>query len=331
MLVVSNYHYIREDSTADFPSVYGLTPQQFRSQLEELAKAGRFISQEELLQFRNREFDKNYILITFDDGLKEQYQLAKPILDEMGIPFISFINTSNFRDRGVSLVHKIHLVRSRLSSEDILQELQKMPVLNLSQKEQALAIAHYNYDDEQTALLKYLLNFKLSVAQQQEFIDPLFDQLFEEQKVASELYFDEDMLQELSGINSLGSHSHNHLPLGKLLQEELEKELKNTQQFFREKFGRPVDAFSYPYGSFEACTGISELIESHGFKLGFTMERAKNESLKEDSLLLSRFDCNDMPLGKNELFTAENLFQNNYKRTWYRNENNLTHKRKSQA
>ncbi|UJH92537.1 polysaccharide deacetylase family protein [Antarcticibacterium sp. 1MA-6-2] len=328
MLIVSNYHYIRENFSAEFPSIFGVTPKQFKAQLEELGKAGTFISQEELLQFKNREFDKNYILITFDDGLKEQSELAKPILDEMGIPFIFFINTSNFLERNVSLVHKIHLVRSHLSSEDILDELKKNSSLNLNTEEKALAIAHYNYDKDQTAHLKYLLNFKLSVKKQQELIDPLFNYLFDEGKVASELYFDDNMLQELSREGYLGSHSHNHLPLGNLSQKELEQELSHTQQFFQEKFGRPAASISYPYGSFEACTGISELIESHDFKLGFTMERAKNLSLKEDSLLLSRFDCNDMPLGKNELFAAENLFQNNLLRNWYKNENSPSHKRK---
>ncbi len=96
MLIVSNYHYIREDFTAKHPSIFGLTPKQFRLQMEELSKAGSFISQKDLLKFRNKKFDKNYILITFDDGLKEQYELAKPILDAMGIPFIFFINTANF-------------------------------------------------------------------------------------------------------------------------------------------------------------------------------------------------------------------------------------------
>lgn len=326
MLVVSNYHYIREDFTTKYPSIFGLTPKQFRIQLEELAKAGSFISQQELLDYKNREFDKDYILITFDDGLREQYELAKPILDAMGIPFIFFINTSNFRDRSVSLVHKIHLVRSRLSSEDILQELQKIPSMDLNAKEKAMAIAHYNYDEEQTATLKYLLNFKLSLQRQQEFIDPLFDKLFDEAKVASDLYFDEAMLQDLNRGNFLGSHSHHHLPLGKLSLEELEQELRNTQLFFREKFGHPADAISYPFGALEACTGISEVVEAHDFKLGFTMERARNLSLQKDSLLLSRFDCNDMPLGKNELFSAENLFQQKLIRNWYKNENSFTHK-----
>src|SRR5690606_15109466 len=149
--------------------------------------------------------------------------------------------TSNFRERKVSLVHKIHLVRSRLSSEDILKELKKNSSLDLNTKEKALASAHYNYDEDQTAHLKYLLNFKLSVKKQQELIDPLFNHLFDEGKVASELYFEEEMLQELFQKNSLGSHSHNHLPLGKLSREELEQELEQTQTFFREKFGRPAD------------------------------------------------------------------------------------------
>jgi len=327
MLIVSNYHYIREDFTAKHPSIFGLTPKQFRLQMEELSKAGSFISQKDLLEFRSKKFDKNCILITFDDGLKEQYELAKPILDAMGIPFIFFINTANFDEKKVSLVHKIHLLRSRLSSAEILMELSKISLFELTSREKALAVFHYNYDEEQTALLKYLLNFKMSLQQQQEFINPLFEQLFEESSLNSELYFDEEMLQVLNDQDALGSHSHNHVPLGKISSEELQKELNHSQDFFRQKFGKPAISISYPYGSLEASSTIQEQVSAHGFKLGFTMERAMNNSLEEDSLLLSRFDCNDMPLGKNELLKAGKLFQESQLRNWYKNENSITHKR----
>jgi peptidoglycan/xylan/chitin deacetylase (PgdA/CDA1 family) len=326
MLIVSNYHYIREDFTTKHPSIFGLTPNQFKRQLEKLSKAGCFISQNELLNFRDKEFDKNYILITFDDGLKEQYELAKPILDAMGIPFIFFINTANFDEKKVSLVHKIHLLRSRLSSAEILKELSKNSPFKLTPREKALAVFHYNYDEAQTALLKYFLNFKMSLLQQQEFINPLFKKLYEEKNLASDLYFEEEMLQVLNKQDALGSHSHRHLPLGKLSSEELHKELSNTQQFFQEKFGKPAISISYPYGSLEASTEISEQVNIHGFKLGFTMERAYNKTLEHDSLMLSRFDCNDMPLGKNELFKAQKLFENPFVRTWYKNEKSFTHK-----
>src|SRR6056297_977611 len=175
MLIVSNYHYIREDFSAKYPSIFGLTPEQFRRQLEELSKHGDFISKDDLLAYKHKAFDKNYILITFDDGLKEQYELAKSILDEMGIPALFFINTENFQEKQVSLVHKIHLLRSQLSSEEILRELKKQEVKNLTETEKTLALSHYNYDDEQTAILKYLLNFKMSLPAQKAFISPLFE------------------------------------------------------------------------------------------------------------------------------------------------------------
>jgi peptidoglycan/xylan/chitin deacetylase (PgdA/CDA1 family) len=327
MLIVSNYHYIRENFTAKHPSIFGLTPKQFRLQIEELSKAGSFISQKDLLEFRSKTFDKNYILITFDDGLKEQYELAKPILDAMGIPFVFFINTANFDEKKVSLVHKIHLLRSRLSSKEILIELLKISPIELSNREKALAIFHYNYDDEQTALLKYLLNIKMSLSEQQKFINPLFNQLFEESSLSSELYFEDAMLQVLNDHDCLGSHSHNHVPLGKISSDELHKELRQSQNFFNQKFGKSALSISYPYGSKEASSRISEHVNDHGFKLGFTMERAMNQSLKEDSLMLSRFDCNDMPLGKNELLKAEKLFKDLQLRNWYKNENSSTHQR----
>ena len=321
MLIVSNYHYIREDFTAPFPSIFGLTPKQFRKQLEELSKHGDFISQEDLMGFRNKAFDKNYFLITFDDGLKEQYELAKPILDKMGIPAIFFINTANFEEKKVSLVHKIHLLRSEIAPGELLEEIKAFEFANLTTKEKALAIGHYNYDDEQTAILKYLLNFKMDLQEQQNLIDPLFSEVFDERKVGSELYFEERMLQDLHSRNALGSHAHNHLPLGQLTQEEVAAELGTTQKFFRRKFGRVAMSISYPYGSLEACIGIGQTVEKGGLELGFTMERAANISLEENSLLLSRYDCNDLPLGKNDLFKGRNPFEISLTRKWHLHEN----------
>lgn len=326
MLAVANYHYIREDFTSKYPSIFGLTPTQFRKQLEKFSKIANFISQAGLLKFKNTPFDKNYLLITFDDGLKEQYELAKPILDAMGIPFIFFINTSNFQEKSVSLVHKIHLLRSRLSSHELLEELIEISGLQLSSEEKAMAISHYNYDEPETAFLKFQLNFKMNHLQQTKFIEPLFRQVFDDKKIASELYFDSEMLQALDRQDSLGAHSHHHVPLGRLTAAEVTSELKKSQEFFQNNFGKPAVSISYPYGSKNACSGILKQVRENKFQLGFTMERALNADLHEDSLLLSRFDCNDMPLGKNDLFKTTQLFQNPLLRKWYQDENSIINK-----
>lgn len=323
MLIVSNYHYIREDFYTPYPSIFGLTPVQFRSQLEQLSRYGTFISQGELLSYKEKPLDKDYFLITFDDGLREQYELAKPILEEMGIPYIFFINTSNFSKKKVSLVHKIHLLRSQVAPEILIQTLNAEV---LTGKERKAAMHHYNYDTEENAILKYFLNFKLSIKKQQEFIDPLFAEFFDEKRLAESLYFSEEMLQELYKKGVLASHSHRHLPLGRLEASEVKEELQNTQDFFVEKFGEKAKALSYPYGSWDSCEGIGDILLDSGFQLGFTMERAANKSLNEDSLLLARYDCNDLPVGKNNLFKNKNPFEKAGLRKWHTNESSFTHK-----
>ena len=49
MLTVSNYHYIRDDFTAPYPSIFGVTPHFFRAQLVAIKKIGSFITPHELL------------------------------------------------------------------------------------------------------------------------------------------------------------------------------------------------------------------------------------------------------------------------------------------
>ena len=314
MLIASNYHYIREDFSAPHPSIFGLTPNQFRVQLERLSQFGGFISQKDLLEHPKKAFEKDYFLITFDDGLKEQYELAKPILEEIGIPYVFFINTTNFSEQKVSLVHKIHLLRSQIAPKTLLQELD---FKILSEKEEKAALAHYNYDSKDNALLKYLINFKLSLEQQKDFIDPLFEQVFDEARVVKDLYFSEEMLQELHEKGVLGSHSHRHLPLGRLQPSEAKKEMQDTQAFFLERFGEKASSLSYPYGSRDSCEGIQEIVREAGFKLAFTMERAANASLAKGSLLLARYDCNDLPGGKNDLFGNKNPFDKTTFRRWH--------------
>lgn len=318
MLLVSNYHYIREDFSAPYPSIFGLTPAQFKNQLETFSRYGSFISQEDLLENPEKIIQGNYFLITFDDGLKEQFELARPILQNMGIPYIFFINTSNYTERQVSLVHKIHLLRSQIAPKLLIADLDQK---ELDSMEKKAAIEHYNYDTKDNAILKYILNFKFSLKEQLAFIDPLFTDNFEEAKIARDLYFTDSMLKQLASEGVLASHSHTHRPLGLLNSRETQEELQLTQDFFLELTGNRTKTISYPYGSFDSCKGLDNVLKENGFKIGFSMERAANKSVKDHSLLLARFDCNDLPGGKNDLFEGQNPFRIAKNRKWHTYEN----------
>lgn len=299
MLTVSNYHYIRPDFKTKFPSIFGITPMQFSNQLQLLKNEGSFISPAELSNhfqdiLRSKE---NHILITFDDGLKEQYDYALPVLESMGIPAVFFASSINSEQNRVCTVHKIHLLRSVLPPEKMLQML-STHTNALQDLEKSDAVAVYRYDDPATAELKYLLNFRMRFDLQEEIIGKMFANYFNEAEMVETFYMDKRNLIHLAQCNYLGSHTHQHYPLGLLPSEQISVELAHSKTYFETLSKTTISVVSYPYGTNEACTpAVSEAATKAGYKLGFTTNRGVNTSA-DNPLLLKRFDCNDLPGGK---------------------------------
>ena len=98
MLTVCNFHYIRTNFEKPYPSIFGVTPIEFDNQIKELKKIGEFISIDQLVNNIDEILvdTKNHLLITFDDGLKEQFELALPILEKNNIEALFFINSKTF-------------------------------------------------------------------------------------------------------------------------------------------------------------------------------------------------------------------------------------------
>ncbi|WP_299768833.1 polysaccharide deacetylase family protein [uncultured Dokdonia sp.] len=305
MLTVSNYHYIRDDFTTPYPSIFGVTPTFFKEQLLAIKEIGTYITPQELLENYDEVIKSptNYVLITFDDGLKEQYLKAKPILDALDVKALFFINSLNFIEKEVTLVHKIHLLRSQMSTSDFFDILKKFDAkgkTQLSDKEKKQAVVHYNYDDEETACLKFTLNFKLSLQEQHNLIQTIFDAHFDSHQVVNDLYMTEEHLIQLAKEGMLGNHTHSHVPLGYLDRHEIMKEFVTSKNYLEQLTNQGIPYVSYPYGSQEACASpVDEIAKNTGHQLGFTMERSINTG-NEHPLLLKRFDCNDLPLGKNQ-------------------------------
>lgn len=306
MLIVCNYHYIRNDFNTPYPSIFGVTPGQLKKQLLQLGTMGAFIPPSEFIQSPERYIrdEKVFILLTFDDGLQEQFDLAKPVLDSMGLEAFYFINTANSIGKEVSLVHQIHFLRSVIAPEDFLHILKENTQVSLNPSDIQKARTHYNYDPPKAADLKYLLNFKLSYNEQENLISPLFNTHFDEEEVLGSLYMSEETLVALGKTNQLGSHAHRHVPLGVLPLEMQEEEVSQSKHILETLSGQEIAAISYPYGNPEACTPqVSEAAAAAGYKVGFTMTRKANKH-PENLMLLHRFDCNDLPGGKNEKTTA---------------------------
>ena len=307
MLTVSNYHYIRENFDTEYPSIFGVTPDEFRKQLLLLKNQGDFIKPTDLVVNIKEvlESEDNYFLITFDDGLKEQFDYALPILDELGIPAIFFINSINHIERKVSLVHQIHLIRSVISSKVMYENLEKDTNRKLSQPEVQQAHQFYRFDNPKSAELKYFLNVLLDFTTQEKFINSIFTKNFNENEVLESLYMNTNEIQQLIKRGYIGSHTHNHLPLGIYDEKTIIYELKTAKEYLENLGVGTIDCVAYPFGTKEAATeAVGELAKQVGYKLGFTTNPKVNNG-GNNLLLLNRFDCNDLNGGKNFIETGK--------------------------
>lgn len=301
MLTVINYHYVRENFDSKYPSIFGVTPVSFRKQLLLLKNEGDFVTPNTLLCNLDDilESNENIFFITFDDGLKEQINYALPILEELNLSAMFFVNSRNFKNKIISTVHKIHLLRSILPSSIILEKASKIEALCLSESEKQRAQFIYQYDDKRSAELKYLLNYKMNFDLQELFIDSLFSVYFDEDEILNELYFSNKDLISLASKGHLGSHTHSHYPLGLLDSDVIFKELEMSKIFFEKLTNSVINMVAYPYGTKEACNDeVALLSQKASYKLGFTTQRGTNTK-NENKLLLNRFDCNDLIGGKN--------------------------------
>jgi hypothetical protein len=105
-LISVNYHYIRPCYEGEHPGIQGILPDQFEDQLSLLSGIGDFVSGEDI-----------------DDGLREQYDWAWPVLRRKRVPALFFINSGPIENQKVSTVHKVHLLRSQMTTEIFLSKL----------------------------------------------------------------------------------------------------------------------------------------------------------------------------------------------------------------
>lgn len=297
MLTVINYHYIRENFDSKYPSIFGVTPYAFREQLLSLNNEGEFLKPSDLVSNIDKvlESKNNYLFVTFDDGLKEQFDLSLPILDELEIPAVFFVNSLNFEKKKVSIVHKIHLLRSIIDPELFLRKINEIVKIDFSDADKSKAHTIYRYDSSLSAELKYLLNFKLSFKQQELIIDDMFTNYFDETKILQDLYMSDQNLQVLAQKEYLGSHTHSHYPLGLTDSKTIRFELEHSKKYLEKLTDSQINIVSYPYGTEETCTDeVAVIAKNAGYNLGFTTKRGINTG-NENNLLLNRFDCNDLP------------------------------------
>lgn len=253
--------YHRVSTVKDDWSLETLSPQSFERQIKYFRENYEMLSLEELAPYvhERKSLPKKAVVITFDDGYRDNYLYAFPILRKYRAPATIFLATGHIGTAKLFWWDKVRYAVQHTTPERL--ELGKFGSYSL---ESALDRRHAGFaiteklmnlpDERKNSLIEKLINVAGV-----DIPDRLGRELI--------LSWNEVVQMSRDGID-LGAHSVTHPILTNIPLERARWEIVQSKNDIETRLGKPVSFFSYPNSIFNP--EIVKLVEQSGFAGGIT-------------------------------------------------------------
>lgn len=298
--IIINYHYV-EDPRSDFSGIHPCSVKEFENQIKFLSENYKIGSIEDVYNAVKSNSSDKYCSITFDDGLKDQYINAVPILKRYNATAIFFPITSTFFGE-IPSTPKIHILLSNFSAEklvdltnDFLDGFYKEFSLKYQiPKDKRITEKRKLRDDVLTANFKETINI-LPNDVEKHLMNWLFEKLnLDEEKLAEELFMSKDEILDISNQGfEIGNHTHEHFALDFQSKIQIKEELQKSNKLLEDLTGKKPSVFSYPHGG--ASKIAKEVLKDEGFEFAVTIENRPLQT-DQDKLLIPRYDTKDIKI-----------------------------------
>jgi len=213
-------------------------------------------------------------VVTIDDGFKDLYVNAFPLLKKAGIPFTLFLTVETVNSRELNWLHKIYVSIDGISPED-REPIIRQHLGGLREEGSLDGLLDKALGNNTKARLQAVA----SLLSRESGLTPE-----DEEYLRSHLYLSMDELREMvqDGLR-IENHSYHHWPLTALSPTEMHEEIRLAQDYISHIFHRAPRFFSPPFGIFveESAHSIAE----YGFlgvctmKEGLVSPSTKREEL----------------------------------------------------
>jgi peptidoglycan/xylan/chitin deacetylase (PgdA/CDA1 family) len=307
-LTIVMYHYVRPLEESAYPSIKGLRVSEFKTQLAYLSRHHQFVTVGEIAAcLRGGEpLPLKAVLLTFDDGYRDHYEHAFPLLHDLGVQGAFFPPVAAVKHARLLDVNRIHFILATTPDHLALARTIDRFVEDRREADGLKTPAEYwsvwgkpdRFDTAETVYVKRMLQVALPEAQRAELAGELFRKYVtsDEPAFARELYVDPSELRIMQGAGMyVGCHGDSHSWLDSLPQTQQAQELDAGLAFMRE-VGSPVDDYwvmCYPYGVWNES--LLEELRVRQCTFGLTAVCRVARLGVDDSLLLPRLDTNDLP------------------------------------
>lgn len=235
------YHTISDKNLKYYPLSDTISKDTFVRQIKYLRKKFRIISLNEALnKFQNKEEFKNELVITTDDGFKENYTVIAPILDDFNATFTSLvcnnlIDNKSLMWRNVLFYIKNELPKNKIEDNvDLLCKEKKIEQPKLGESLLSWSFRTWTLENkDENAMFLWNISFDYSIS---EFLKE------------NTPYLNSNQINELIRNNfTIGSHSKSHPHFKNLSKEEIKEEVLEAIDELENNFKTRINAFSFPF------------------------------------------------------------------------------------
>ena len=261
--VVLAYHRVVEDfvstSAISSPSML-VSLQMLEKHLDWIGRRYRFVDLDELgARLESGDSSGSVAALTFDDGYRDFYQLALPMLQRKGIPAAIFVVTDYIGTSRVPIHDKLYLLLKR--RRRALPQFAEMPGLSHMEPYTALR-----------AMLELLpLNVVQSIADALEAEEPLPEGCT---TPFHSLSWEELERVHRAGI-TVGSHTRTHVLMPNETRSRVMEEAAGSREILQQRLGgAPVRHFAYPSGVFDSVS--LRAVAAAGYRFAYATTPRRN-------------------------------------------------------
>ncbi len=254
------YHRVRPQNDI-WLLPYLVTTSDFENQLRYLSRAYEFLSLDKLVEYiyEGKSFPKKAVAITFDDGYKDNYTYAYPILKKYHAPATVFLATGNIDNEDLFWWDKVTYVMKRTTLTALeLDEIGTYSLRSAGERLRAASAIERSLEELPAQKRDFLIERLVSISGVD--IPP---------GLGKEVILSWDEVREMShnGVG-IGAHSVTHPRLTEVPLEQAKDEIMQSKKDIEDRLNQPVIAFSYPLGKISHET--ARFLKEGGFRCAVT-------------------------------------------------------------
>jgi len=239
-IVLPFYHAVSDESLPHIKHLYSIrSVKKFSEDLDFFLRYYKPVSMSELMQFLKGKGKLNQpvMALSFDDGLKEVYEIVAPVLWKKGIPAAIFVNTAFIDNRDLFYKYKASLITDRLDNISHPENLYE--IIN---SRMGTTIRH------KPEMIRKLLNISYENQNILNSIAELLEINFETFLKIRKPYLTTDQVQELlkQGFE-VGTHSMDHPMYSSLSLDEQLRQTIVSMKWITDTFNPGYRFFSFPF------------------------------------------------------------------------------------